>query len=134
MFSAVWHVIHNPHVCISVLACEQVKMSKRKADDQNGSPVKKSNSLENFTQHMDGLIKDIVDDLPKGLPSETYSYIKKMCDYTCAGGKMTRGITVGATYEAVLKSTIEELSSGEYFCHRRSALGILQLYEHQTMM
>ena len=27
-----------------------------------------------------------------------------MCEYTCAGGKMTRGITVGATYEAVLAS------------------------------
>jgi len=78
-------------------------MSKRKADEQNGSPAKKG-SLQDFTSIFPGLVKDITDGLPAGLPKETYEYVKKMCDYTCEGGKMTRGITVGNTYEAVLKS------------------------------
>jgi hypothetical protein len=31
------------------------------------------------------LVQDILSSLPKDLPEEATSYIKKMCDYTCKG-------------------------------------------------
>uniref|UniRef100_A0A7S0I3W0 Farnesyl diphosphate synthase n=1 Tax=Hanusia phi TaxID=3032 RepID=A0A7S0I3W0_9CRYP len=53
--------------------------------------------------------------LPKELPEESVAYIKKMCHYTCYGGKMTRGITVGSTYMDVAKSRGEEASDKALF-------------------
>ncbi|MGB1592016.1 MAG: FPP/GGPP synthase family protein, partial [Promethearchaeia archaeon] len=94
------------------------RMGKQKADEAEGGPTKKAKSdetLRAFTARMDGLVSDIVEALPKGLPAETYSYIRKMCDYTCAGGKMTRGITVGNTFAAVLQSRGQTPTADELF-------------------
>jgi hypothetical protein len=40
-------------------------MSKRKAEETNGSPTKKANSLDDFTSIFDELIADVIAHLPK---------------------------------------------------------------------
>ncbi|EKX32323.1 hypothetical protein GUITHDRAFT_166729 [Guillardia theta CCMP2712] len=90
---------------------------KRKAENEvNGEqPSKKGSAFNEFTGVFDGLVQDILGLLPKELPDESLAYIKKMCHYTCYGGKMTRGITVGATYADVARSRGEEPSEQAMF-------------------
>jgi len=51
-----------------------------------------------------GLVDDIISYLPEELPAESKDYIRRMCVYTCYGGKMNRGMTVDATLSAVKQS------------------------------
>jgi hypothetical protein len=49
-------------------------MSKRKAEETNGSPTKKANSLDDFTSIFDELIADVIAHLPKVTHSEVCFY------------------------------------------------------------
>jgi len=51
-----------------------------------------------------GLVDDIIASLPAEIPAESKDYVKRMCVYTCYGGKMNRGVTVEATLSAVKES------------------------------
>jgi len=80
-----------------------------------GSPAKKEKSAsEPFLNVFDQLVEDVIGELDDDIPEEAKAYVRRMCVYTCKGGKMTRGLTVGMTLEAMLKhkgeSTSEELT------------------------
>lgn len=76
---------------------------KRKSEGSAGNDAKKAKGDE-FLGIFDSLVEDILNGLDSDLPDEARAYVKKMCIYTCKGGKMTRGITVGTTLEAMVEA------------------------------
>ncbi|KAJ1494973.1 isoprenoid synthase domain-containing protein [Baffinella frigidus] len=90
----------------------QEKMTvKRKADEEEGG-VAKTGSFDGI---FNGLVDDIIASLPADIPAESKDYVKRMCVYTCHGGKMNRGMTVDATLSAVKESKGEKATDKEIF-------------------